>query len=162
MKKLFFLLIFCSGLVIQTLAQDKHFDFELGVSQDSLKGITVKKNMLMVIGRAKIVDGFQFLYNNIEFSCGLDSSRHVVYYSTIDNKFLINGFPYLTTNRHLIDSVVKAEGVKYSMQFGAYIDLENDWKLGFSATDLKYKKEKVVLKKKAIPMRLFKIDKEYI
>ncbi|MGC4104618.1 hypothetical protein [Ferruginibacter sp.] len=159
MKKILFLLLFWSS-ACHIKAQV--FNFELGISKDSLKNIYKEKNILVVVGRSNIIDGYLFRIDSLHFKCGFDKTGKVIYYSTEDADFSIEGFRYLTADRKSIDSIRRQNGVNYSLKFGAFINLKYGWKLGFSSDDLNYKNGKMNLKNDAVPMRLFKIDAEYI
>ena len=162
MKKATLFLLFFAVLATCE-AQSNLSDFDLGIKRNKFCNScnkSIRKNILIAIDRSTILKGFECIRQNILFTIAIDSRKRIVYYSTKDSNFLINSFQYLTRKKNIIDSL-RMLPLIYDPTWGAYIELPDQWNLGYDISDIEEGSAMKSLKNGAIPQYLFKRSKSY-
>lgn len=155
--KLFTIILFCL-LLFEGRAQNYSATNLLDIPIDSIRECSGSNDIVIAFGSGNIKNGFCCVIEGISFNIAYLEDRKIVYYSTTDSNFLIGNFRYLTSNKAVLDSLKKG-GIYFDMDIGLFIALPDGWKLAFYYQDATEKKNKIRLKKNAIPGYLFKTSR---
>ena len=158
MKERLFAILLFSLLMFEGRTQNYSSIHLLGIPIDSIRECSCSDEIAIAFGSGNIKQGFRCVIEGISFSIAYLENRKIVYYSTDDSSFLIENFRYLTSNKTVIDSL-KKRGIYFDMDIGLFIDLPQGWKLGFYYRDAIQVKNKIRLKKNAVPRYLFKTSR---
>jgi hypothetical protein len=87
----------------------------------------MKSNSKILIPSGALVNSVSYLQNNSSFTLGVKDDNTVVYISTVDPNFEIEGFKINDD----ISKIYESSKVKYVIGWGYYIKINSDWYAAF-------------------------------
>lgn len=99
----------------------------------------MKGNSKILIPSGALVNSVTYLYNNNSFTLGINDDNSLVYISTVDPNFKIEGFKINDD----ISKIYENSKVKYAIGWGYYIQIDSDWYAGFDINSKPTKLSKI-------------------
>ena len=93
----------------------------------------------IMIPSGAFVDSFQFIKNGVVYNLGISSNNKIVFISTADKNFFIGNLKIEDT---LSEENLK-NGFKYVFGWGYYLQIDNEWYVGFDYATMPNEKSKI-------------------
>lgn len=130
--------------------------FKLGASIDSVSSYNTCEDIWVLFDHGGKKPGLRCSIGRILFDIVYSDDRKIIAYYTSDSVFLIGNYRYLTSDKSILDSIKKEKVIFTDLFQGAYINLPDGWRLGFTEQNIITENGRKYLKENALPFYLYK------